>query len=168
MQTIRFDERKGENTVKALVAFFIFALCSVAVCAQTPQVMSDGTTAPATVYVAAPAQGQPDLGPAIAAAVQKKDVPVTIVTDQKAAGYEIDYTLTSQKGNPGAQVAAGVLAGAWWVGRGSTSASFQVVDLSNSAVVFSYTVHKAGNNQKDFQSAVEAFAKHWKSYITKK
>lgn len=154
--------------MKAFVGFFFLALFVSAAYGQAPQVMSDGTTAPAMVYVAAPAQGQPDLGPAIAAAVQKKGVPVTMVTDEKAAGYEIDYTLTSQKGNPGAQVAAGVLAGAWWVGRGSTSASFQVVDLSNSAVVFSYTVHKAGNNQKDFQSAVEAFAKHWKSAITKK
>ena len=117
------------------------------------------------MYVAPALQGAQDFGPAIAAAVLKKGTPVTIVTDKKMAAYEIDYTLDSQKGNKGAQVAAGVLAGAWWVGRASDTASFQVTDLKTSAVVYSYTVHKAGEGQKQFQSSAEAFAKHWKNWI---
>jgi hypothetical protein len=122
-------------------------------------------TAGSKVYVAPALQGAQDFGPAIAAAVLKKGTPVTIVTDKKMAAYEIDYTLDSQKGNKGAQVAAGVLAGAWWVGRASDTASFQVTDLKTSAVVYSYTVHKAGEGQKQFQSSAEAFAKHWKNWI---
>ena len=117
------------------------------------------------VYVAPAPQGTQDFGPAIAAAVLKKGTPVTIVTDKQLANYEIDYTLDAQKGNKGAQVAAGVLAGAWWVGRASASASFQVTDLKTSAVIYSYTVHKAGEGQKEFQSSAEAFAKHWKNWI---
>jgi len=117
------------------------------------------------VYIAPAPQGTEDFGPAIAAAVLKKGTPVTIVTDKEAADYEIDYTLDAQKGNKGAQVAAGVLAGAWWVGRASDTASFQVTDLKTSAVVYSYTVHKAGEGQREFQSSAEAFAKHWKNWI---
>lgn len=122
-------------------------------------------TAGSKVYIAPPPQDTQDFGPAITAAVLKKGTPVTIVTDKKIADYEIDYVLTSKNGNKGAQVAAGVLAGAWWVGRASASASFQVTNLKSSTVVYSYTVHKAGEGQKQFQSAAEAFAKHWKNWI---
>ncbi|MGB7562298.1 MAG: hypothetical protein WBL99_12580 [Candidatus Acidiferrales bacterium] len=111
-------------------------------------------------------QGQSDFGPAIAAASLKKNVPITIVTDKKIADYEIDYSSTSKKGNAYAQVAgAALVPGGWAIGRGSTSASFQVKDLRTSSVIYSYTVHKAGNDQHDFQSAAEAFAKHWKNWI---
>lgn len=124
-----------------------------------------GQTTGAKVYIAPPPQGTQDFGPAIAAAVVKKGTPVTIVTDKKAADYEVDYVLTSKNGNKGAQVAAGLLAGAWWVGEASASASFQVQDLKTSTVVYSYTVHKAGEGQHQFQSTAEAFAKHWKNWI---
>ncbi|MGB6876218.1 MAG: hypothetical protein WBD87_09310 [Candidatus Acidiferrales bacterium] len=145
-----------KRTVLSLIAFLILYLPAHA---QTPG---------SKVYIALPPQGTEDFGPAITAAVIKKETPVTIVTDKKAADYEIDYVLTSKNGNKGAQVAAGVLAGAWWIGEASASASFQITDLKTSTVVYSYTVHKAGEGQHQFQSAAEAFAKHWKNWIDHK
>lgn len=144
------------KTITAVIVFMILCLPALA---QTPG---------SKVYIAPPPQGTQDFGPAITAAVLKKGTPVTIVTDKKIADYEVDYVLTSKKGSRGAQVAAGVLAGAWWVGRASASASFQVTDLKNSTVVYSYTVHKTGTGQHQFQSAAEAFAKHWKNWINHK
>jgi len=145
-----------KKTIFSVIAFLIFSLPAYS---QTPG---------SKVYIAPAPQGTADFGPAITAAVLKKGTPVTIVTDKKLADYEIDYTLESKKGNRGAQVAAIALTGAWWVGRASASASFQVTDLKTSAVIYSYTVHKAGGSQSQFQSAAEAFAKHWKNWINHK
>lgn len=142
--------------MKKLIAATAFLMLYLPTYAQTPG---------SKVYIAPPPQGTEDFGPAITAAVLKKGTPVTVVTDKQLADYEINYTLDAQKGNKGAQVAAGVLAGAWWVGRASDTASFQVRDLKTSAVIYSYTVHKAGEGQKEFQSSAEAFAKHWKNWI---
>jgi hypothetical protein len=104
----------------------------------------------------------------ITAALLKKGTPVQVVTDPKFAQYEVDYSLFRKKGNRGAQVAAGVLAGAWWVGRASDTVSFTVADLTSRTVVYSYTVHKAGNGSRQFQSSAEAFAKHWKHWVEHK
>jgi hypothetical protein len=124
-----------------------------------------GQSPGAIVYV----KSNPDgFAPAVAAAILKKGTPVQVVTNPKDAGYEVSYSLLSKKGNRGAQVAAGVLVGAWWIGRASVTVSFVVTDLQTGAVVYSYTVHKAGGGSSQFQRAAEAFAKHWKHWIEHK
>jgi hypothetical protein len=105
---------------------------------------------------------QIDFGSAIAAALVKKEVPVTVVTDASKAHWTI-RTISSQKeDSTGTKVAKLMFVG----GGGFTKfeGSIQVIDRESSAVLYAYNVKK-GN----FQSAAEAFAKHFKAdYLAKR
>ena len=103
-----------------------------------------------------------DFGSALAAALVKKQVPVVVVTDQGKAQWIIKSASSQKEDGTGTKIAKMAL-------FGSTSftqfeGSIQVVDLESTAVVYAYNVKK-GN----FQSAAEAFAKHFKDdYLQKK
>ncbi|MGH9404599.1 MAG: hypothetical protein ACRD3D_02045 [Terriglobia bacterium] len=140
--------------MRKFIAVFAFFVASASV--AFPQ------TQGAKVYIN---PGPDGFASAVAAALLKKGTPVEVMTSPTAAQYEVSYSLLSKQGNRGAQVAAGVLAGAWWVGRASVTVSFTVADLTSNQIVYSYTVHKAANGSKQFQSAAEAFAKHWSHWI---
>lgn len=104
-----------------------------------------------------------DFGSAIAAALVKKDVPVTVVTDQSKAQWTIRSISSQREDSTGTKVAK--LAFGGWGGGGFTKfeGTVQVVDNTTSAVLYAYNVKK-GN----FQSAAEAFAKHFKGdYLAK-
>ena len=103
-----------------------------------------------------------DFGSALAAALVKKQVPVMVVTDQSKAQWTIRSASSQREDGTGTKIAKMAL-------FGSTSftqfeGTIQVVDLESSAVLYAYNVKK-GN----FQSAAEAFAKHFKGdYLEKK
>jgi len=99
---------------------------------------------------------QVDFGSAIAAAMLKKEVPVMIVTDSAKARWTIRTASSQKEDSTGTKIAKL----AFGMGGGFTKfeGSIQVIDNETSAVVYAYNVKK-GN----FQSAAEAFAKHFKN-----
>jgi hypothetical protein len=103
-----------------------------------------------------------DFGAALAAALVKKEVPVTVVTDKTKSSWTIRSISSQREDSTGTKVAKILV----WGGGSFTQfeGTIQVVDNESSAVIYAYNVKK-GN----FQSAAEAFAKHFKSdYLEKK
>lgn len=104
---------------------------------------------------------QVDFGSAIAAALVKKKVPVVVVTDSGKAQWTIKSVSSQREDTTGTKVTKMIF------GRSDFSkfeGTFQVIDNESSAVLYAYNVKK-GN----FQSAAEAFAKHFRDdYLRKK
>jgi hypothetical protein len=103
-----------------------------------------------------------DFSAAISAALIKKKVPVTTVMEPDKAQWTIKAVSSQREDTTGTKVAKLIFGGA--------SASFthfegaiQVIDRDSSEVLFAYNVKK--NN---FQSAAEAFAKHFNDDYLKK
>ena len=97
-----------------------------------------------------------DFGTALSAALVKKEVPVVVVTDKSKAQWIIQSVSSQKEDSTGTKVAKLLL----WGGTNFTQfeGTIQVVDVSSTAVLYAYNVKK-GN----FQSAAEAFAKHFKN-----
>lgn len=105
---------------------------------------------------------QVDFGAALAAALTKKQIPVTIVTDKAKSQWTIAST-SAQKEDSTAIKVTKILA---WGGGSFTQfeGTIQVIDNESSAVLFAYNVKKS-----NFQSAAESFAKHFNDdYLRKK
>jgi hypothetical protein len=103
-----------------------------------------------------------DFGSAIAAAFLKKEVPVVIVTDATKGQWTIRSISSQKEDSTGTKVAKL----AFGMGGGFTKfeGTIQVIENESSAVLYAYNVKK-GN----FQSAAEAFAKHFKDdYLEKR
>jgi hypothetical protein len=104
---------------------------------------------------------QVDFGSAIAAALVKKEVPVVVVTDRGKSQWTIKSVSAQKEDTTGTKVAK--IAFGFGGGFTKFEGTLQVVDNESSAVLFAYNVKK-GN----FQSAAEAFAKHFKDdYLSK-
>lgn len=97
-----------------------------------------------------------DFGSAIAGALLKKEVPVQVVTDRSKAEWTIRSVSAQKEDSTGTKVAKL----AFGLGGGFTKfeGTIQVIDNESSSVLYAYNVKK-GN----FQSAAEAFAKHFKN-----
>ena len=95
-----------------------------------------------------------DFGLAISAALIKKDVPVLVVTDQAKSQATIRSLSTMKEQTTGRAIVSGIFGG----GGDKFEGTFQVIDNETTAILFAYNVKK--NN---FQSAAEAFAKHFKN-----
>jgi hypothetical protein len=93
----------------------------------------------------------------LAAAIIKKQVPVTVVTDRTKAEYEITGIASSEKAGWAKMLFMGV-------DNSNDMASVKVVELKSSEVVYGYAVKK-GNSYRGKQSAAEACAKHLKEKI---
>lgn len=103
-----------------------------------------------------------DFGVAIAGALVKKKVPVTTVMEPEKAQWTIKAVSSQKEDTTGTKVAKLIFGG------GSASftkfeGAIQVIDRESSEVLFAYNVKK--NN---FQSAAEAFAKHFNDDYLKK
>jgi hypothetical protein len=96
----------------------------------------------------------------LAAAFDKKKVPLTVVADQARAAYVI--TGTSEEKKPGAMkmLVFGQI-------HADNAASIQMVDQRTGAVVFAYAVNKKNTLHGD-QTTAEACAKHLKEKLEKK
>lgn len=94
------------------------------------------------------------------AAIDKKKVPVEIVSDKSKAQFEITGTSESQK----AGAAKIILMGNW---HSIEDASIQVANLASSEVVFAYSVHEQSSTHGR-QSAAESCAKHLKERVESK
>jgi hypothetical protein len=145
----------------------LFVVLSIAM--ATPLAAASGPTA--YIEAAATVDGsnsrdkakQVDFGSAIAAALLKKEVPVTVVTDQAKAKWTIKSMSSQREDSTGTKVAKLAFAGAFAGGFTKFEGTVQVIDNETSAIVYAYNVKK-GN----FQSAAEAFAKHFKDDFLKK
>ncbi|SRR6266480_2171995 len=96
----------------------------------------------------------------LAAAFEKKKVPLTVVADQARAAYVI--TGTSEEKKPGAMkmLVFGQI-------HADNAASIQMVDQKTGAVIFAYAVNKKNTLHGD-QTTAEACAKHLKEKLEKK
>ncbi|MEO8258881.1 MAG: hypothetical protein ABI868_16160 [Acidobacteriota bacterium] len=96
-----------------------------------------------------------DFGASLAAALGKKGAQVVVVTDQSKSEWTIKSVSSQREDTTGTKIAKLAFGG----GGGFTKfeGSIQVVDNQTSVVLFAYNVKK-GN----FQSAADAFAKHFK------
>jgi hypothetical protein len=104
-----------------------------------------------------------DFGAAIRAALIKKGVPVTVVTDPAKAALTIKSTSSHREDSTGTKIAKIAFGLSWGGGFGHFEGTIEVIDNESSAVVFAFNVKK-GN----YQSAAESFAKHFKKdYIEK-
>lgn len=92
-----------------------------------------------------------------AAAIIKKQVPVTVVTDRTKADYEVTGISSTEKAGWAKMLFMGV-------DNSNDMASIKVVDLKSNEVVYGYSVRK-GNSYRGKQSAAEACAKHLKEKI---
>jgi hypothetical protein len=111
----------------------------------------------AKIYVA-PMEGGFDIS--LVAALVKKQVPVTVVTESAKADYEISGISQSDKAGWAKMLFLGTDAS-------NEQASIKVVDLKSGEVVFGYNVKKE-NSARGKQSAAEACAKHLKENIESK
>jgi hypothetical protein len=105
---------------------------------------------------------QVDFGAALSAAIIKKAVPVTVVTDKTKAMWTIQSESSQKEDSTGTKVAKILV----WGGGSFTKfeGTIRVIDNATSAILYAYSVKK-GN----FQSAAEAFAKHFKNdYLYKR
>lgn len=93
----------------------------------------------------------------LVAAIVKKQVPVTVVTDKSKADYEISGIAESEKAGWAKMLFMGSE-------QSRELASVKVVELQSGQVVYGYAVHK-GNSYRGKQSAAEACAKHLKERI---
>lgn len=91
------------------------------------------------------------------AALEKKDVPLTIVENKQDASYEISGAATTQK----AGTAKKVIMGSW---HSREEASIQVTDLKTGVVVFAYSYHNE-NSAHGKKTSAESCAKHLKNAV---
>jgi hypothetical protein len=108
----------------------------------------------ARVYVAKMPNGFENY---VIAGLQKKQVPVIVVTDSEKADYEISGVSQSEEAGWAKML---------FLGSDSSkeTASVKMVNLKSGNVVFAYSVHK-GSSMRGKQSAGEACAKHIKEKI---
>ncbi len=102
-----------------------------------------------------------DFGVALSGALVKKKVPVLVVTDPAKSDWTIRSVSSQKEDTTGTKIAKILVFG----GGGFTKfeGTIQVIDNESSAVLYAYNVKK-GN----FQSAAEAFAKHFHNDFLKK
>ena len=107
---------------------------------------------------------QVDFGTALAAALVKKEVPVTVVTDKSKANWTIQSVSSQREDSTGTKVAKIALLGVFAGSFTEFNGTVQVIDNESSAIVYAYNVKKS-----NFQSAAEAFASHFKGeYLNKR
>lgn len=91
------------------------------------------------------------------AALEKKKVPLDVVSERDKADFEISGTAESQK----AGTAKKIIFGDW---HSNEQASIKVSDIKSGEVVFAYSVNKQSSAHGK-RSTAEACAKHLKEQI---
>jgi hypothetical protein len=138
--------------------FVLLTLCcsllSVALAEEPASAKANVIPKGAKVYVAPMLDGFDTF---LKAAIQKKKLPIEIVSDKSAAQFEITGASETQK----ASAAKKVLFLDW---RSNEQASIKVANLASGEIVFAYSVNKISSTHGK-QSTAEACAKHLKEKI---
>ena len=95
----------------------------------------------------------------LAAALQKKKVPVVLVDDKSKADYELSGVSDHQKAGWAKMVFMGQI-------HSDEQASVKLVNIKSGEVVFAYAVNKK-NSLHGRQTAAEACAKHMKEVMAR-
>ena len=104
-----------------------------------------------------------DFAVALTAALNKKRARATVVLNQNDAEYVLQSAGVAAKQESGASKIARCLF-AYCAGiEGSSSVSVQLIQVSNSSVVWAYQVRKGNGGPVGIQSLSEAVAKHLKN-----
>ena len=150
------------NMTRALVALMLAASASIAAtAADTPRVYiapADHAQAPVAKEKVRPV----DLGPAIAAALLKKSVPVVVVTDPSRAEWTIKSHCAQKEEGTGLKIARLAFGGDGEDGT-QVEATIQVVDNTTTEVRYAYNV-----KNDDTRLVAESFAKHFKDDLKKR
>lgn len=146
-----------QSLARPLLAGIVLALAANGALAQEGKSVDQSKKAierRSRIYIA-PIEGGFDTF--LAAAIIKKQVPVTVVTDRTKADYEVTGISSTEKAGWAKMLFMGV-------DNSNDMASIKVVDIKSNEVVYGYSVRK-GNSYRGKQSAAEACAKHLKEKI---
>jgi hypothetical protein len=127
-------------------------ITAVAIALLTSPAFAQTRVAPGSVLFVDAAD--PGLTTAIAAAIQKKKVPVTLTTREEHADYVLRVVTDAQKEGTGERIAKVALLGAF-AGSGKSRQTAMTLEDRTGAIVFSYQTTKV-----KLQSASEGIAKH--------
>lgn len=141
------------KTVLALCVFVLTA--SVAFAADGPGV---------SIFIA----GDTNFSTALTAAMVKKHVPATVVTDEDHAEYTLQAAAVDSKDESGAGKVARCLFLDCIGMNGYSSVSVKLIRNRDKAIVWAYQVRKSNSGPLGIQSLSEAIAKHLKNdYLDK-
>jgi hypothetical protein len=156
---VRTNNAEGEAMKKHWIALaVIFFLAAVSVFSQSTETQSQEVDKRVPkgvkIYISPLDNGYHIY---LAAAIQKKEVPVVIVTDKSRADFELTAVTESEKAGWAKMLFLGS-------GASAEQASFQLVNIKTGIVSFGYNVNKS-NSARGKQSSSEACAKHLKEKI---
>jgi hypothetical protein len=135
-------------------AYCLSLLLALPLFAQEPAKPTAAIPKGARIYVA-PIEGGYDIY--LTAAIQKKQVPVIVVTDRSKADFEIAGVTESEKAGWAKMFFMSSTASA-------EEASIKVANVRTGEIVYGYNVNKR-NSVRGKQSSAEACAKHLKEKI---
>jgi hypothetical protein len=137
----------------------VFASLAVAALAAPVSAAGQTPTQQETVYIT-PTDDSFEVY--LAAAMHKKEVPLTVVNKKEGATYVLTASgVVEQQETTGSKVVRCLFANCAGIADKATTA-VQLVDQSG-AIVWSYAVNKQRGGAKNRQSMAEAVAKHLKS-----
>lgn len=116
---------------------------------KNPVITNESLPSGARIYIAPMPNGFETY---VAAGIEKKKVPVLLVTDREKADYEISGFSDSDRAGWAKMLFLGSQ-------QTNETASIKIVNLKTGNVVFAYSVNKT-NSARGKQSAGEAVAKH--------
>jgi hypothetical protein len=101
----------------------------------------------------------------VAAAIQKKGVPVDVVIDKARATYVLRSAPVEIKSeSTGGKIARCLFAYCAGI-EDKGNVSVQLIDTSSSKMLWAYSVNKQKGGSKNQQSMAEAIAKHFKEFL---
>lgn len=116
---------------------------------KNPVITNESLPSGARIYIAPMPNGFETY---VAAGIEKKKVPVLLVTDREKADYELSGVSDSDKAGWAKMLFLGSQ-------QTNETASIKIANLKTGNVVFAYSVNKT-NSVRGKQSAGEAVAKH--------
>jgi hypothetical protein len=141
------------RTRRLIAAVFLLVLCGL------PQTSGQAASTKAIppnskIFIAPMPDGFDEY---LRGAIEKKKVPLEIVTDKAKADFQVTGQSETQKASTAKKVIM-------WDWRSNEQASIQITNLQTSEVVFAYSVNKVSSAHGK-KSSAEACAKHLKEKI---
>lgn len=136
-----------------LFAFFLLASLWLSLPSHAAEAPETVIPAGSKIYVSA----ESGFDTFLAAALNRKKVPVRVVNVRESAQFELNAATQSEKASWSRVVFLGQTGS-------NEEASVKLVNLQTNEIVFSYAVHKR-NSYRGKQSSAEACAKHLKKIV---
>ncbi len=141
--------------MKRLGILFVFLAASVTSFAQLAQ---------STVYI----EAQNGFDTYLAAAMEKKHVPINVVADQTKATYVLKAApVEIKQESTGGKIARCLFASCAGI-EDKGNVSVQLIEVNSSKMLWAYSVNKQRGGSKNEQSMAEAVAKHLKEFVEHK